>query len=56
MCEPVIATMSRLLLVAFALLAALIYGVRYFVKKRNESKGLVSTIRRIRLLVLSRLH
>ena len=39
--------MSRLLSIAIALIAAMIYGFSYFVKKRNESKDLVSAIRRI---------
>jgi hypothetical protein len=33
--------MSRLLSLAIALVAAALYGIRYFVKKRNESKDLV---------------
>jgi hypothetical protein len=45
--------MSPLLSAAFALLAVMIYGVKYFVKKRNESKDLVSVIRRMHLSVLS---
>lgn len=45
--------MSRLFQVAIALLAIITYGVRYFVKKRNESKDLVSTIQRVYLLVKS---
>lgn len=35
--------MSRLPYLAIALVAAAIYGIRYFIQKRNESKDLVRT-------------